>query len=204
MRSLTSARARAASAQAEERELRINVARGRYVSIIAVRRAWAAIGAVFREMALSIPGKIASACEMRPKEEIEPVIRDEIFEMLDTMAGGADDVGADDGRAGRSRAHDADEGFAHDAGMRAGRSVDRSMPGRSGPGASRIAGPHRSHQERGGAICRRIETSAPFRCADEAEEAIRHELVPLKDALQAALDLLNERIASRKARRQLQ
>jgi hypothetical protein len=50
----------------------------------------------------------------------------------------------------------------------------------------------------------RMMTSAPFRCADEAEEAIRHELVPLKDALLAALDLLNERIASRKARRQLQ
>jgi hypothetical protein len=54
------------------------------------------------------------------------------------------------------------------------------------------------------AACCRIKTAAPFPCADHAEEAIRHELVPLKDALLAALDLLNERIASRKARRRLQ
>jgi hypothetical protein len=46
-----------------------------------------------------------------------------------------------------------------------------------------------------------IFAAAPFRTVDDAEEAMRHELEPLKDALLAALDLLNERIASREARR---
>ena len=46
-----------------------------------------------------------------------------------------------------------------------------------------------------------IFAAAPFRAVDHAEEAMRHELEPLKDALLAALDLLNERIASREARR---
>jgi hypothetical protein len=42
--------------------------------------------ATFRERILTIPGKIASACEGRTREEIEEIIRGVVFEMLDELA----------------------------------------------------------------------------------------------------------------------
>jgi phage terminase Nu1 subunit (DNA packaging protein) len=158
MRVLASARARAATAAAEERELRNGILKGEYVHCLVIRRAWERIAAAFRECALSLPGKVAASLALgvgRERDEVHEVLDREVRELLEVLSGGADISSGDeeavhDGQRGRAaRAGDGD-GFAGDVGLRAGRSVDRGVPGRSEPRAGRIAGPHRSHQERSG------------------------------------------------------
>jgi phage terminase Nu1 subunit (DNA packaging protein) len=157
-RVLSSARAAAALAQAEERRLRVAILRGEVIHRSAIRRAWGAIGAAFRETALSIPGKIASALSFhveQDREAVEEIVRIEIYEMLDVMASGGEIEASEDeavrhDRRGRNQPADYGEGFEDDVGMRAGRSADSVMLGRPGSGAGRATEPHRSREERSG------------------------------------------------------
>jgi hypothetical protein len=91
---LTSAQARAESAQAQERELRVGVLQGRYVSREAVRRKWEEVAISFRECALGTAGKIAdSVASAQGREEVSQIIDSEMRELLETLSGG-DDIDA--------------------------------------------------------------------------------------------------------------
>jgi hypothetical protein len=134
-RVLSSARARAADAQAEERMLRVGILRGEYVPIVAVRKAWSAIAASFRECALSVAGKIADRmATVQSREEAFEIIDGEMCELLETLSGGGDiaaeDVGeVRDGQRARAGRNDHAENWTGDARDRAGHGVDRVMPG---------------------------------------------------------------------------
>jgi hypothetical protein len=179
--------------------------RGRFVSIEAVSRAWGAIAESFRETALSIPGKIATMCAMKPREEVEPIINDEIYELLERLAGG-DEIRAADGED----RHDQRRGAARLLQAKISQTVIACMRA-----DALIAGcldyePEERDELQGRIdlvksevvlFCRRIEMSAPFRCADDVASCMRSELEPVRDALQAALDLLNDWIAARDKRK---
>jgi phage terminase Nu1 subunit (DNA packaging protein) len=83
---LSSARARAANAQAAERELRLGILRGDYVSARAVVHVLGSYVAQCREHLLALPGKWAVLLAHRDAEEIDGILTDEIFECLDDLA----------------------------------------------------------------------------------------------------------------------
>jgi phage terminase Nu1 subunit (DNA packaging protein) len=83
---LAAARTELAREQAEAARLKNAVARGELVRMSVVERGATAIFSAFRERALSIPGKVAAICEMRPRGEVEEIIRGEIYEALDELS----------------------------------------------------------------------------------------------------------------------
>jgi|SRR6516225_1068856 hypothetical protein len=85
-RVLSSARARAANAQAAERELRFGILRGDYVSARAVVHVVGGYVMQVRERLLSLPGKWAANLVGRELEEISDVLVDEVHEALDDLA----------------------------------------------------------------------------------------------------------------------
>jgi phage terminase Nu1 subunit (DNA packaging protein) len=157
-RVLSSARARAADAQAEERRLRVDILKGRYVSVLAVRQVWANVAESIREVALSVPGKIAHALSFHTKEDqaaVEEIVYREICEMLERLADGNDvkgDVVEDDeavqhgrsGRVARNGRGENREGFGD---VYQGRGVDQEHVG-AGRVAGRAVMPPRSNSER--------------------------------------------------------
>lgn len=69
------------------------ISRGDYVSLAVIKKTLMSMFAVFRERVLSIPGKVADACEMRTRDEIEQIMRDELCEALDELHDPTDDAG---------------------------------------------------------------------------------------------------------------
>jgi len=98
---LSEARAQLAREQTAAIALKNAVARGEYVPLAAIQKSAEAIFAIFRERALSIPGKTASLSEGRSCAEIEEIVRAEVYECLDELSGvktvgesRGDDIGA--------------------------------------------------------------------------------------------------------------
>jgi phage terminase Nu1 subunit (DNA packaging protein) len=83
---LSKERARLARQQTEAVALKNAATRGDLIPVSVVKRSAGIIVAAFRERVLSIPGKIAAACEMRSRGEIEEIVRDEIHEALDELS----------------------------------------------------------------------------------------------------------------------
>jgi len=82
-RVLSSARAREAQARADAIELRNNIARGRYVSILAVRQRWETVAIALREAALGFSGKIADAvAKAQGRAEVFEIVDAEMRELL--------------------------------------------------------------------------------------------------------------------------
>jgi phage terminase Nu1 subunit (DNA packaging protein) len=105
-KNLSEARAELAREQTASVALKNQVARGEYVPMALVMRGVTHIFQTFRERCLSIPGKIASACEMRSRGEVEEIVRGEIYEVLEVLSQPilspaepppGDDVAGDDG-----------------------------------------------------------------------------------------------------------
>jgi phage terminase Nu1 subunit (DNA packaging protein) len=84
--SLSAARAELAREQTIAMQFKNAVARGEYVRLSLIQRSAETIFATFRERALSIPGKIATSCEMRSRAEVEEIVRDEVYEALDELS----------------------------------------------------------------------------------------------------------------------
>jgi hypothetical protein len=110
------ARLREQNARAEARELANSISKGAYVSISDVEKHWSSLVSMFRERALSIAGKISAGLALalgRDLEEVHTAIDGEIFEMLETLSGGAD-VDSDDEdealHAGRRRSREDNSG----------------------------------------------------------------------------------------------
>jgi phage terminase Nu1 subunit (DNA packaging protein) len=83
---LAAERARLAREQTEAVALKNAATRGDMIPVAVVKRSAGIIIAAFRERCLSIPGKIATACEMRSRGEIEEIVRGEIYEALDELS----------------------------------------------------------------------------------------------------------------------
>jgi phage terminase Nu1 subunit (DNA packaging protein) len=83
---LSSARARATLAVAQERELRLGILRGDYVSARAVVHVVGGYVSQCRERLLSLAGKTAANLVGRGFEEISEVLTDEVFECLDDLS----------------------------------------------------------------------------------------------------------------------
>jgi phage terminase Nu1 subunit (DNA packaging protein) len=83
---LAAERARLAREQTEAVALKNAATRGDLISVAVVKRSAGIIISAFRERCLSIPGKVATACEMRSRGEIEEIVRGEIFEALDELS----------------------------------------------------------------------------------------------------------------------
>jgi phage terminase Nu1 subunit (DNA packaging protein) len=83
---LSQARANLAREQAEAVALKNATARGENVPLATVKRGVEILFSAFRERILAIPGKIADGCAMRPREEIEDIVRDELHEALDELS----------------------------------------------------------------------------------------------------------------------
>ena len=86
-RKLSEARATLAREQTAALKLKNAVARREYVSLAGVRREVETVFATVRERLLSIPGKIAASCEMRERSDVEAIVRDEVYEILDELSG---------------------------------------------------------------------------------------------------------------------
>lgn len=78
-------RALLAREQNESIKLRNAIARAEYVSVVEVRRQLETCFGIIRERLLSIPGKIADSLANRTREEIEPVLVDEVTEALNEL-----------------------------------------------------------------------------------------------------------------------
>ncbi|MGY4291484.1 phage terminase Nu1 subunit (DNA packaging protein) [Bradyrhizobium sp. LM2.7] len=78
--------ARAALARAQTAALRMKNAIRRREYLSAVQRQVEIIFAAFRERILSIPDKLAAVCEMRSRVEVELVLRDECWEVLEELS----------------------------------------------------------------------------------------------------------------------
>lgn len=101
---LSEARAALAKEQRESISIKNAISRGDFVSLTVVKKHLIQTFAVIRERLLTIPGKIADACDMRTRDEIEIILRGEIIEALDELhdpaeydAGGSGDGGDDQG-----------------------------------------------------------------------------------------------------------
>ena len=82
---LSTERASLAREQTAAVSLKNAISRGDFVSLSLIKKALMSMFAVFRERVLSIPGKVADACEMRTRDEIEQIMRDELCEALDEL-----------------------------------------------------------------------------------------------------------------------
>jgi phage terminase Nu1 subunit (DNA packaging protein) len=83
---LAAERARLARAQTEAVALKNAATRGDLIPVAVVKRSAGIIITAFRERCLSIPGKVATACEMRTRGEIEEIVRQEVFEALEELS----------------------------------------------------------------------------------------------------------------------
>jgi phage terminase Nu1 subunit (DNA packaging protein) len=112
--SLSSERALLAKEQREGVSLKNAISRGDYVPLAIVIRKLEATFAVFRELLLTLPGKMGDACEMRVRDEIEQLLLAEIIEILnelhDPASYGSDgaDGGGEQGAAGTQAAADSE------------------------------------------------------------------------------------------------
>jgi phage terminase Nu1 subunit (DNA packaging protein) len=79
---LATERAALAREQTAAVQIRNAAARGDLVSLTLLGKRIEAMLSVFRERVLSIPGKMADPLAMRPREEIEPLLRAELYEAL--------------------------------------------------------------------------------------------------------------------------
>jgi phage terminase Nu1 subunit (DNA packaging protein) len=79
---LTNERALMAKEQREAFMLKNQISRGDFVSLDQIKTVLIVMFAVIRERLLTIPGKMADACEMRLRAEIEALLREEIIETL--------------------------------------------------------------------------------------------------------------------------
>jgi phage terminase Nu1 subunit (DNA packaging protein) len=84
--SLVAERARLAREQSDAIAMKNAIARGDFVPLGMVLKALQGTITVIREQLPTIPGKIADACAMRTREEIEEMLRDEIAEALNELA----------------------------------------------------------------------------------------------------------------------
>jgi phage terminase Nu1 subunit (DNA packaging protein) len=82
---LSKERARLAREQADAVALKNASARRENVPMALVQKAVEIVFMAFRERCLSIPGKIAASCDMRPSTEVEEIVRDEVYEALDEL-----------------------------------------------------------------------------------------------------------------------
>lgn len=82
---LATERAALAREQTQAVSIKNAISRGDYTSLAQIKRSVIAMFATFRERVLSIPGKIADACAMRTREEIEDILRSELYEALDEL-----------------------------------------------------------------------------------------------------------------------
>lgn len=80
--------ARAALAREQTAALRMKnaITRREYAPLAAVQRQVGIIFTTIRERVLSIPGKLAAVCEMRSGAEVELVLRDECWEVLEELS----------------------------------------------------------------------------------------------------------------------
>jgi hypothetical protein len=88
-KALSERRGRLAEAQTVAVELKNRIASGEYVRLDAVQRAYESDLTVFRETALSTPGKVADAVSAHTKEDraaVFEIIFDEICEMLEILS----------------------------------------------------------------------------------------------------------------------
>jgi phage terminase Nu1 subunit (DNA packaging protein) len=83
---LAAERARLAREQADAVGLKNKIARREIVPLALVKSAIELVFTAFRERCLSIPGKVATTCEMRSRGEVEEIVRDEIYEALDELS----------------------------------------------------------------------------------------------------------------------
>jgi phage terminase Nu1 subunit (DNA packaging protein) len=83
---LANERAALARAQTESVELKNEMTRGNVISVETVIRSYGIIVAAVRERLLSIPGKVAAACEMRSRGEVHEIVQAEIFETLEELS----------------------------------------------------------------------------------------------------------------------
>ncbi|MCP2207448.1 hypothetical protein [Bradyrhizobium diazoefficiens] len=83
---LSEARTALAREQTAALRLKNAVARREYITVAAVRREVETMFAMLRERLLSIPGKFAASCEMRERRDVEEIMRDEIYELLDELS----------------------------------------------------------------------------------------------------------------------
>lgn len=83
---LSEARTALAREQTAALKLKNAVARREYVSLAAVRREVETMFAMLRERLLSVPGKMATSCEMRERRNVEEIMRDEVYELLDELS----------------------------------------------------------------------------------------------------------------------
>lgn len=83
---LATERARLAREQGDAIAIKNAVARGDFVPLAQLTKKVSERNSVVRERLLTISGKIADACAMRTREEIEEIIADEIEEVLNELA----------------------------------------------------------------------------------------------------------------------
>src|SRR5437868_4419617 len=83
---LSEARTDLAREQAEAMKIKNAYSRGELVSLARVQRAIEGTYTNVRELILAVPGKHASQLEMRPRGEVEEMLRDVLYELLDTLA----------------------------------------------------------------------------------------------------------------------
>lgn len=86
-RKLSEARAALAREQTAALKLKNAVARREYVSLVAIRREVERMLGMMRERLLSMPGKIAASCEMGEQCDVEHILRDKVYEILDELSG---------------------------------------------------------------------------------------------------------------------
>ena len=83
---LAAERARLAREQADQVALKNAIMRRENVPLRLIERGATIIFSTFREKCLAIPGKIAASCEMRSRDEVEKIVRDEIYEALEELS----------------------------------------------------------------------------------------------------------------------
>jgi phage terminase Nu1 subunit (DNA packaging protein) len=83
---LSEARTALAREQTAALKLKNAVARREYVSLAGVQREVETMFAMLRERLLSMPGKLAASCEMRERPDVEEIIRNEVYELLDELS----------------------------------------------------------------------------------------------------------------------
>jgi phage terminase Nu1 subunit (DNA packaging protein) len=83
---LSAARTDLAREQAEAMRIKNMYSRGELVSLAGVQHAIEGTCTNVRELILAVPGKQAAHLEMRSRAEIEEMLRDELYELLETLS----------------------------------------------------------------------------------------------------------------------
>lgn len=83
---LAAARAELLRERTAAAALKNAITRGEYVSVAIVRREVETMLVAFRERVLSMPGKIATSCEMLSRIEVEEIVRHECYEALEELS----------------------------------------------------------------------------------------------------------------------